>query len=121
MAITSKTVRELKQLVQVGGEGGATAKNRSLPPAPARAGIGAVNSSAKQETDTRQAGGGIASPVLEGTQASPTTLTRTYHGLHVVTAVDGLFTFEYKSVASIGFVDANGSEVEFFFEDDPPV
>ena len=120
MAITSKTVRELKQLVQTGGEGGATTKNRSLPPAPARAGIPAVNSSAKQETDTRQAAGGIATPLFEGIQGDPTSLQRTFWGLSVISGADGLFTFEYKAIMSITFLDASGKEIEFFFEDDPP-
>jgi hypothetical protein len=59
--------------------------------------------------------------LVEGLIASPATLQRTYHGLQVVPAVDGLFTFEYKAVATLKMVDANGAQVQFNFSDDPPV
>lgn len=114
----SKSVRELAQVLQ--GEQEKTTKNKALAPATARPGIGVTNSSAKEAVDKRLSTG-IASPLLEGTVALPTTLNRTYWGLNVATAVDGLFTFEYKSLMSVGMLDSNGVVVDFFYEDDPPV
>ena len=113
-----KTVRELAQILR--GETEKSTKGGSLPPAAARPGIGVTNASAKEAVDKRLSGG-VASPLEEGDIATPETLLRTYHPLNVVTAVDGLFTFEYKAVASITFLDANGAEALFLFQDDPPV
>jgi len=116
-AFTSKTARELAQVLR--GETEKTTKNAGLAPPAPRPGIGVTNSSAKETVDKRLSGG-VASPLEEGSLADPETLLRTYHGLQVVTAVDGLFTFEYKAVESITMLDGNNSEVVFLFQDDPP-
>jgi hypothetical protein len=115
VAITKKTVKELRQIVSTGVV--PKTKNKSLPTAPGRAGIGVVNSSAKQETAEKQsAGAGIASPIEEGTIAFPNTVQRQYFPSEFVTSTDGVLTFEIEQLLRIFFVDAGGNEIDLSFE-----
>lgn len=75
---------------------------------PARSGLG---KSAQGPRAGSQQDGAIASPLTEGTPASPASLQRTYHADKTLTTSDGLFVLRIAPVASISFVDANGKAV----------
>lgn len=115
MSLKQKNVRELGQLLKSVAQP-LTSKNKQLAPAPARAGIPAVNSSAKQATDTRQAGNaGIASPLTEGKIGDPGTVQRLYYDTQFVTSPDGLIVFEVDQLQRITFLDTQTGEVEVNF------
>lgn len=56
---------------------------------------------------------GIASPLVEQDYAD-----RTFHGTHSMTSTDGLFTLEYRHLATLTLRDANGAQVVLQFEDE---
>ena len=116
--LTSKTIRELGQLLRPEAE--KTTKNSGLSTAPPRPGISAFNSSTKEETNRLDGGeSGVSSPLTEGTKASPATLQRLYHPLAVIVSTDGILAFEVEAVSQIKFVDAIDNELTFILNEEP--
>lgn len=108
--LDTRAIRNLGQVLQ--GQGQKITTNTGLPPPAARPAIGVTNSSQKQQTDSRQAGG-IASPLTEGNIDNPVTLQRSYWPIEVIVSSDGILAFEVEQVESISFLDFNGAEVVF--------
>lgn len=116
-SLGSKSIRELEAILNAERQGGT--KNRGLNPAATRAGVAAVNSSAKKPEDRRVGAGGIASPVVEGITGFPATVQRTYWPVTTVLSSDGILAFEYEAVNVIQFLDDTGALVEFQFQQEP--
>lgn len=78
-------------------------------------GAATVPPTMRAKTATAKSGAGsIASPLTE------TTATRVYYTERTAASSDGVFTFKYKPIQSISFVDANGSPVVFNLAEPPP-
>ena len=121
MGLPGGLVNDLQGLVLGGlGPAGVQTRNTGLGPAPGRPGYPEqVGVGKATPPSSPTGGGGVASPLTEGTVAAPSTLQRTYHAIQNITALDGLFTFEYKAVNNLKMVDAANALVEFNFKNDP--
>jgi len=95
-------------------------KEARLPTPAARGPLSAVIGRGKAADNPldRNAGGGIASPVKEGTSPD-IAVNRTYHNTRQQMSSDGLLTVEYKNLKQITMFDADGLEVIFEFADEP--
>lgn len=67
----------------------------------------------RDKTATAKLGSGsIASPLTE--------TARTYYDERTAVSSDGVFTFKYKPIQSVSFVDANGNPVALNLTEPPP-
>lgn len=73
----------------------------------------AVPGAIRSKTSTATLGrGSIASPLTE--------TARTYYAERTAVSSDGIFTFKYKPIQSVAFVDANGNPVALNLTEPPP-
>lgn len=103
-------LHDLSQLIPPTREPPTLRREDPLPPIPARRGYIERNAQ-----PGRSAGGGIASPLIEGSETLPAEIERTYHPVETVTSTDGIFVWELRPVASVTMIDANGQEVVLQF------
>lgn len=112
--LPAKTIRQLGQVLRPESE--KKTKNTGLGPANPRPGIPAVNALAREQQNRRDAGpGGVASPLTEGTLASPSTVQRMYYTVETIVSTDGILAFEVEQVKQITLVDDQFHEIVFNF------
>lgn len=112
MSDSARLQTDLVRLVDQGRRPDKTLAPRAPAAAiPARAGAGRPS---RPPGANDGVGVGIASPLTEQDYAA-----RTWHGVRTITSTDGLFTMEYRCMASVTMLDANSQEVVLQFLNQP--